>query len=362
MRRRYFSVPLVSMLLISLVLLLTVRCSRDTQQARRVILIGIDGMGVTGFQQASTPNLDALVREGALSLHARGVMPTVSAPNWGSHLLGAGPEQHGITYNGWTTVDHVIEPVVSDGEGYFPSIFNLIRDQRPAAVTGFFYDWGALADLYNPAMISHSEFTDGYASTFRKAGAWILANDPLFTFIYAGHPDEAGHAHGWGSPGYIRALEDVDAAIGEFLETLRKEGLYEDAHIVVVSDHGGTVHGHGGISMEELETPWIIAGPGIIRNKLIRQPVDVANTAATIAYLCRLEVPYAWTGRPVLGAFRNSKFSAKNTESFVHQPLASIPGGLYDETMAFSFKVSSPEVMIRYTVDGSDPDPGSPVY
>src|SRR6059036_3684283 len=37
---------------------------------------------------------------GAWTLEARGVMPTLSSPNWESAIGGASPEQHGITSNG----------------------------------------------------------------------------------------------------------------------------------------------------------------------------------------------------------------------------------------------------------------------
>lgn len=52
-------------------------------KAKRVFLIGIDGVGTDAFQFSKTPNLNALAKDGAISLMARGVMPTVSTPIWG---------------------------------------------------------------------------------------------------------------------------------------------------------------------------------------------------------------------------------------------------------------------------------------
>jgi hypothetical protein len=319
-------------------------------------------MGISGFQQALTPNLDALVREGALSLGTRSVMPTVSAPNWGSHLLGAGPEQHGITSNGWTTTNHTIEPVTADPDGYFPSVFSVIRNQKPDAITGFFYDWDALADLYNTSVIDKVEFSKRFDESFEKATPWVITEKPDFTFIYIGHPDEEGHNHQWGSEEYLRAIEDVDAALGRFFDALREAGLYEDTHFIVVSDHGGVGYSHGGLTMEEMLTPWIISGPGIIADRMIGQPNDVMNTAATIAFLFRLEPPYEWTGRPVIGAFENHPVAAWNNRSYVPQPFASISSGMYDESQAVAFVVSDPGARIRFTVDGSDPGMNSPEY
>ena len=70
-------------------------------KAKRVVLISLDGICVEGFQQAQTPNLDALLAEGALSIQTRVVMPSITLPNWTSHLTGSGPEQHGVVDNGW---------------------------------------------------------------------------------------------------------------------------------------------------------------------------------------------------------------------------------------------------------------------
>lgn len=337
-------------------------CSSDRAVSQRIILIGIDGVGISGFQNARTPTLDALARTGALSLKTRAVMPTVSAPNWGSHLLGAGPEQHGITNNGWTTSNHTLEPTSSDENGYFPSVFSIIREQIPGAMTGFFYDWEALADLYNLSYIDKVEFSKGFEETFAKVTPWVIANDPDFTFIYMGHPDGEGHAHQWGSKEYIKAIEDVDAALNQFIKALKEAGLFENTHIIVVSDHGGVNYGHGGVSMEEFETPWIISGPGVISDRVIEQPNDVANTASTIAYLMGLEQPIAWTGSPVYGAFKNHPMSHSNSTAYVPQPVSSLKSGLYSSSEAVTLTIRDPGVSLKYSLNGSDPDLNSPSY
>ena len=68
---------------------------------KRIIMIALDGISVEGYQKAKTPNLDALMTEGSLSLTTRVVMPSVTLPNWTSHLTGSGPEQHRVVDNGW---------------------------------------------------------------------------------------------------------------------------------------------------------------------------------------------------------------------------------------------------------------------
>ena len=69
--------------------------------APHVVIFGVDGLGAQGFRNAQAPRMDRLRCEGSSTVHARGVMPTVSSPNWASMIMGAGPEQHGITSNDW---------------------------------------------------------------------------------------------------------------------------------------------------------------------------------------------------------------------------------------------------------------------
>src|SRR5271157_6012000 len=66
-----------------------------------VVIVGVDGLSPDGIRKAETPVLHGLMKEGASTLHARGVMPTSSSPNWASIIMGAGPEQHGVTSNDW---------------------------------------------------------------------------------------------------------------------------------------------------------------------------------------------------------------------------------------------------------------------
>ncbi|HEX4217230.1 MAG TPA: alkaline phosphatase family protein, partial [Acidimicrobiales bacterium] len=65
------------------------------------VVIGVDGLSTEGVRRAKTPVLHRMMAEGAWTLHARGVMPTSSSPNWASMIMGAGPEQHGVLSNDW---------------------------------------------------------------------------------------------------------------------------------------------------------------------------------------------------------------------------------------------------------------------
>ena len=75
------------------------------------------------------------------------------------------------------------------------------------------------------------------------------------------------------------------------------------AVVLITADHGGVGKKHGGESMDELEIPWIISGPGV-RTGEIKGPVNQFDTAATVAYLLGLQTAPCWIGRTISEAFR----------------------------------------------------------
>jgi hypothetical protein len=349
---------LLTLLVLIATLFLTISCK--IERDKRVILIGIDALSADGIQVSNTPNLNRLIHDGAFTLKARGVMPTVSSPNWGSMLCGAGPEQHGITKNGWTTTNNTVEATTVDEEGYFPSIFTLIKEQIPEAKTAMFYDWMGLGDLINKKYIDKVDYLSDYNAVYEKAIPYIIEELPEFTFIYVGHVDHIGHASQHGSQEYYKSIEEVDVKIGELLNALDKAGLYEETHIMVISDHGGVGYGHGGESMAEIQVPWLIKGPGIVQDRLIVDPVNTYSTASTIAYIFGLKPHDHWIAKPVLGAFIDN--SSISEEVYMPKPKTSQKSGIYLESKKLLLTVNAQNAHIRFTSDGTSPDLTSTLY
>jgi predicted AlkP superfamily pyrophosphatase or phosphodiesterase len=270
---------------------------------KSVVIIGIDGLSVEGYQKSKHPNLDALMNEGILSLNTRAVMPSVTLPNWTSHLTSGGPEQHGVTSNSWRNDNQEFPPIEKDTLGYYPSIFKILKEQIPNAKTAYYYNWADLINSMNTAYIDQLSFedNDGYQENYNKAYNFIAENksNPSLVFLYSVHADHAGHRYKWMSPEYINAIETIDVVIGKFIEKLKASGLYDDTNFLLITDHGGTrTSGHGGLSIEEMEVPWGITGPGIVKGKSLNEPNSNANTAMVIATLFGLaETPKSWIGK-----------------------------------------------------------------
>ena len=271
------------------------------QQVRHVVVIGVDGLGAEGVARVDPPNLRRLRERGAWTLKARAVIPTVSAPNWASMIMGAGPAQHGVTSNEWRAGKYEIAPICTGSEAIFPTIFGVLRQQQPAAQIGIFHDWDGFGHLFERKAPSVVVDAASPSEAVARAGDFILANRPRLTFIHLDDVDHAGHNHGWLSPQYDSAIREADQLIGELLDRLEKAGLLGRTAVLVTADHGGKGTKHGGLTMSEIEIPWILAAPGIARGE-IRRPVNTYDTAPTIARLLGVKPPACWIGRSVIAA------------------------------------------------------------
>jgi len=271
------------------------------QKTKRVLVLGLDGFSTEGYYKAKHPNLDRLFADGLLSLTTRPVMPSITMPNWTSHLTGSGPEEHGVTSNAWTLAKNPLPPIAKDEEGYYPSIFKVLKDKVPNSKTAYYYNWKELIYPINQKYLDEVAFEqkDGYAVNYEKAFNFMVENkkNPTLVFLYSVHTDHAGHGYGWMSPEYIKAIEDADVAIGALLDKLKKADLYKETHFLLITDHGGINKGHGGVSMNEMQVPWGITGPQIKRRGIMIEPNSNKNTSQVLARLFGIkDIPDFWTG------------------------------------------------------------------
>lgn len=284
-------------------LFVSIASTQAVEIPQRVLIIGVDGLSPRGVGEANTPHLDKLMARGAWSFKARAVMPTSSSPNWASMIMGAGPEQHGITSNDWRTNKFEIAPTFVGPGGFFPTIFAVLNERLPAARTACVYDWGGFGNFIEHELIGLSEHVKGSLAAAQRAGEVIRERKPHFLFLHLDDVDGVGHSLGWHTPHYFKAVEMADTLIGDVLQALADAGLLERTTVIVTSDHGGIDKKHGGSTMAELEIPWLIAGPGVKRNFELRHPINTYDTAATAARVLGVKPPAAWIGRAVEEAF-----------------------------------------------------------
>ena len=329
-----------------------------------VVIIGVDGLSPDGVQKAATPVLNALIPEGAYSFAARAVLTTASSQNWSSMIMGAGPEQHGITSNAWEPTDFSITPTASGPEGLFPSVFSEIRAVEPEAYLASVYDWGGFGRLFPNSVVDVSIDGDGPQETVEKAREQLIEHKPRLTFVHLDHVDHALHTYGHGTDEYYASVTEADRLIGEIMEGLELADMADRTLVLISSDHGGLGKGHGGSSMQELEIPWIAHGPNVAKGRRLTVPINIYDIAATVLYALQIEPPYAWIGRPVMEAFDVDSRGNSSPDVYVPAPRIDPVSSrsLQIEPVTINMQVDDADAAIHYTLDGSEPSAESMRY
>jgi hypothetical protein len=243
---------------------------------RQVLAISIDGFNVRALQRLGrqrAPHLHRLLSRGARTRNARTqVEMTVTLPNHTSMVtgrrIGPGHGGHGVDWNS----DIPGTTVQAAAGGQVASIFT--RVHRAGGSTAVFSTKTkfSLFDRSWPRAINRSTIKEERDRDLVLAVRRdLLRHDRAFTFLHLGAPDAAGHARGWLSPAYLRAVEQVDGLLGLLLRAIHNHNRLSDVVIVLTSDHGGVSGARGHAVKTKLANyriPFLIWGPGVDRGNL----------------------------------------------------------------------------------------------
>lgn len=306
--------------LTTLIGFLMISCNQPQQNVRKplakhVILIGIDGWAATNFDKAPMPIVkDKLMAEGSYTLEKRSVLPSASAINWASNFMGVGTESHG--YTTWGSKVPEIPSSVTNVHGIFPTIFSILKEQQPESKTAAIFDWDGIKYVIDTLAVDHVMQRDhaGYGKEFgedcgepldyvKEAVNVIKEEKPTLFAVYFGGLDETGHTYGWYTEKYYDFEKVLDECIAQLIEATKEAGIYDDTIFVLTADHGGIDKRHGGITLEEMLSPFIVYGKGIRKGFQMTDAMMQYDVAATVAYILGLETPQAWVGRPMLSIF-----------------------------------------------------------
>lgn len=279
---------------------------------KHVIVVGFDGFSASSIHDGKTlpdmkhmPTLRSLMEKGSYTLKNRSVLPSSSAVNWASMWMGVGPELHGYTTWGSQTPDLPSRELTENG--IFPDIFAMVRKTQPAAEIGYVYEWGGMRYLADTLSINYVQPAPLSGENVEESTAlavnYIKEKKPnLCTVIFA-EPDGTGHGIGWDTPEYIKMLTHLDKGLAAIVEAVEDAGIMDETIIMVTADHGGIDTGHGGITMNEMQTPIVFYGKGIKKGFVIPESTMVFDIAGTIGYMFNIEQPQVWIARPITSVF-----------------------------------------------------------
>lgn len=274
-------------------------------KAKHVILIGIDGWGAYSMEKAKIPNIRYLMDNGTYTLKKRSVLPSSSAPNWASMYMGAGPELHG--YCEWGSQVPDLPSRVLNEDNIFPTIFSVLRKADPQAEIGNICEWDGIRYLVDTLALNYDkhvfEVKEDSTATVRYAVDYIKNKRPTLVNIVYDVLDHVGHVAGHDTPSYYTKLEELDKYVGEIVAAVKEAGMWDESIVIVTADHGGIKYNHGGRTMQEMETPFIMCGSHVKSNYELQESMMQFDIASTISYILSLEQPQVWIGRPIVSAF-----------------------------------------------------------
>ena len=236
---------------------------------KHVIVVGFDGFSASSINDGKTlpdmkhmPTLRSLMEKGSYTLKNRSVLPSSSAVNWASMWMGAGPELHGYTTWGSQTPDLPSRELTENG--IFPDIFAMVRKTQPTAEIGYVYEWGGMRYLADTLSINYVQPAPLSGENVEESTAlavnYIKEKKPNLCAVIFAEPDGTGHGIGWDTPEYIKMLTHLDKGLDAIVKAVEDAGIMDETIIMVTADHGGIDTGHGGITMNEMQTPIVFYG------------------------------------------------------------------------------------------------------
>ena len=244
-----------------------------------MVAISVDGLNPDAIRELGregAPSFYRMLDEGAGTFNARSaVEQTVTLPNHTGMLTGRrvlSGSGHHVTMN--------LDPggTVHDLAGhYVSSFFDIVHDRggRTALYAGkekfelFNRTWGAHG---RPDRVGYDDGRDKI-DTFVVAAAGVLVDRLVgslsaprrVNFLHLALPDVAGHAHGFMSPAYLRAVHRSDILVGRILDRVAGDpDLRASVTVVLTADHGGRGAGHDvATDADNYTIPFLAWGAGV---------------------------------------------------------------------------------------------------
>ncbi len=280
-----------------------------------VILFVLEGFGQESLKGGAMPVVSKLVKDGSVTWSASGVTPALRLPTMASLVTGMPVEKHGITWNFFE---------FSRGYPRHPSLFDYL-DLSGGRDSAIFYMDESLYQLAKPEPYTDYQLCGALRPECgsQKLVAYIqqylqkatsghgyghaIPSLPHLLVVHLPEAGRAGVTHGWDSKDYREALRTVDGAMKAVLSLFQEYSLSGRTAVVVTALSGkGSDPGAEAPTTESPVVPWIVSGTGIKQGQLIRQPVSIMDTGATVMKILKLETHTEWETQAVEEIFETA--------------------------------------------------------
>jgi arylsulfatase A-like enzyme/Flp pilus assembly protein TadD len=319
-----------------LAVVIAVWWARRTPPAGAIVLVSIDTLRADrlpayGYTRGKTPALDAFARDAVLFSHAYAHAPQ-TLPSHASIFTGLLPFEHGVRDNlGFTlSSDKVTLPVLLRQAGYRTGGFVSSYVLRPEAGLNRGFDvysaeFPEVGADRSPGLVQRAG-----EQTLAAATRWLdtLADARFFLFfhIYEPHKPYAPPERFKSMDAYDGEVAYADEIVGRLLQDLKRRGWYDNATVIVLSDHGEGLGDHGELEHglfvydEVIRVPWIM--------KLPASRSGGRQIAAPIQHLDLMPTLLTSAGLPPMPSLRGRDLTA-----LLNHRGQLAPQGIYSEAL-----------------------------
>lgn len=213
------------------------------------ILVSFDGFRWDYLDKTNTPNFDKLINSGVKAESLIPVFPSRTAPNHYTIVTGLYPENHGIIANGMYDEEHdswfitkkedqpLTEGFWFEGEPIWSTV------EKSGKTSAIMFWIGSEAEIagYRPSYWFKYNHTFSNNARVKQVLSWTNFSKkerPNFIGVYFSFIDSIGHAYGPESIEIITAIQEADRLVGELIQGLNEQKMYEKINLIIVSDHG----------------------------------------------------------------------------------------------------------------------------
>jgi len=307
---------LAPILVVAVGALLVVQWRSSAPAIRHVVLISIDTcradhLSCYGYARPTTPNIDALAKQGYVFSHAMTPIP-LTLPAHASMLTGKIPPHHGKRENKDVHFDpsHVTLAALLKAKGFRTGAFvgSQVLSARLGLNRGF--------DSYHDRFADKGRPERRAEEVNRAAVTWLETqkDNPVFLFVHYYDPHDSydppePFATRFKESPYAGEIAYTDHCIGQLIATLKRLGMYESALIIVTGDHGEMLGEHGEsthmffIYQSALRVPLVCKLPGGNSAQTVDALASINDIVPTVCDVLDMPAPVDIQGKSLAPHF-----------------------------------------------------------
>jgi len=318
---KFAPAPVVLLVLIGLGVWFLWVYDSSARDVDRVILISIDTcradhLSCYGYYRRTTPNIDAIARQGVLFDNAISPVP-LTLPAHSSMLTGTIPSYHGVHDNDGYKLDRsyltLAEILAQAGFTTGAIVSAFVMDSQFGLDQGF----ESYNDKFEEELEGNLIVQRGGGEVSRFAVDWLTGHRKekffLFLHYYDPHakyePPEPFFSR-YRDSLYAGEVAYTDYCIGRVIKKLKELGLYDSSLIIITSDHGEMLGEHKELThgyfiyQGAVKVPLIFKLPAQASLGRINSLVGLVDIVPTVCGLLGLDVPAGLQGKDLSPYFQ----------------------------------------------------------